>query len=50
VVLRGPPHSDIREGRLDDVFAANIWAVRRATLTTYLVPEQFFAKRSSPAV
>ena len=40
------PHSDIREGRLDEsVFAANIWAVRQDNApTTYLDPEQFFAK------
>jgi outer membrane protein TolC len=40
------PHSDIREGRLDEsVFAANIWAVRQNHApTTYLDPEQFFAK------
>lgn len=40
------PHSDIREGRLDEsVFAANIWAVRQNNApTTYLDPEQFFAK------
>ena len=40
------PHSDIREGRLDEsVFAANIWAVRQSNApTTYLDPEQFFAK------
>jgi hypothetical protein len=40
------PHSDIREGRLDEsVFAANIWAVRQNDApTTYLDPEQFFAK------
>lgn len=40
------PHSDIREGRLDEsVFAANIWAMRQNNApTTYLDPEQFFAK------
>jgi hypothetical protein len=40
------PHSDIREGRLDEsVFAANVWAVRQDNApTTYLDPEQFFAK------
>lgn len=40
------PHSDIREGRLDEtVFAANIWAVRQNDApSTYLDPEQFFAK------
>jgi len=40
------PHSDIRDGRLDEsVFAANIWAVRQNNApTTYLDPEQFFAK------
>ena len=40
------PHSDIREGRLDEsVFAANVWAVKQDNApTTYLDPEQFFAK------
>lgn len=40
------PHSDIRDGRLDEaVFAANIWAVRQNNApTTYLDPEQFFGK------
>ena len=40
------PHSDIREGRLDEsVFAANIWAVRQNNApTTYLDTDQFFAK------
>jgi predicted AAA+ superfamily ATPase len=40
------PHSDIREGRLDEsVFAANMWAVRQNNApTTYLDPEQIFAK------
>jgi predicted AAA+ superfamily ATPase len=40
------PHGDIREGRLDEaVFAANVWAVRQDNArTTYLDPEQFFAK------
>lgn len=40
------PHSDIREGRLDEaVFAANIWAVRQNDApSTYLDSEQFFAK------
>ena len=40
------PHSDIREGRLDEsVFAANIWAVRQNNApTTYLDTEQFFGK------
>jgi hypothetical protein len=40
------PHSDIREGKLDEaVFAANIWAVRQNNApTTYLDPGQFFAK------
>jgi hypothetical protein len=40
------PHSDIREGRLDEsVFAANIWAVRQNDApTTYVDPAQFFAK------
>ncbi len=40
------PHSDIRDGRLDEsVFAANIWAVKQNEApTTYLDPEQFFSK------
>jgi predicted AAA+ superfamily ATPase len=40
------PHTDIREGRLDEaVFAANVWAVVQGTAPeVYLDPEEFFRK------